>query len=145
NLEGTEALPKSSVVCLTGNGYSFATDVDKTLYGIRHVPGDVTIHVTHGMLLASSPPSPDMRWTSLEEVASLPNAPDVLINGHDHIGFGVRRVGQTLFINPGALCRLSADVREIDRTVQVALLEVPDTGAPTAELSPLQAVRSGKE
>lgn len=147
NVSGITYTLGSAFPMISGCGYNFATDVDKSQYGVSmDAPGrGPRIHITHGMLLDSPPPSPEVRWTSLEEVAALPNAPDVLINGHDHIGFGIRKVGKTLFINPGALCRLSADVREIDRTVQVALLEIPNNGEPTAKLIPLQSARPGSE
>lgn len=137
----------SGSVAITGHGYDFSTDIDKSQYGLSvEIPERyVTIHVTHGMLLDGPPPSPNMRWTSLEEAAALPNAPDVLINGHDHIGFGIRKVGKTLFINPGALCRLKADLREIDRPVQVALLEIDDDGEIRAQLIRLKSARPGDE
>ena len=49
-----------------------------------------------------------------------------------------------LFINPGALCRLSAHVAEMERPVQVALLTV-ENGQATAELIPLKSARPGHE
>ena len=49
-----------------------------------------------------------------------------------------------LFINPGALCRLSAHVAEIERPVQVALLTV-ENGQAAAELIPLKSARPGRE
>lgn len=136
-------------VLMTGNGYDFSTDIDKSQYSVPmqaiegYAPSWTRIHITHGMLLDGPPPTENMRWTSLEEAAALPNAPDVLINGHDHQGFGIRRVGRTLFINPGALCRIKADLREIDRPVQVALLEIPGQGEPRAELIRLESARPG--
>lgn len=137
-------------ILVTGSGYSFATDIDKSEYAVpfessARTSDQAAIHITHGMLLDGPPPSSSMRWTSLEEVAALPNAPDVLINGHDHTGFGVRRFGRTLFINPGALCRIKADLREMDRPILVALLEIPDQGEPRAKLIRLESARPGDE
>lgn len=134
---------------IAGHGFDFSTDIDRSQYGFPFTDEmpflGASIHITHGMLLDGRPSSDKMRWTSLDDVAALPNAPDVLINGHDHIGFGVCRRGRTLFINPGALCRKTADLREMDRPVQVALLEIPERGEPTARLIPLESARPGHE
>src|SRR5690606_41186291 len=68
----------------------------------------------------------------------LDGAPHVLINGHYHLGTGIKRAGRTLVINPGALARLSAAVEEIERPVQVALLEI-DGARYDAQLITLQS------
>ena len=137
-------------IAITGHSYSFETDIDKTQYcytgaipGLKDPDNYVNIHLAHWMLLERSPGF-DMRHTTLVEIALLPNSPQVLICGHDHTGFGIRRIGQTLCINPGALCRLSASVTEMERPVQVALLEVSQSGA-RAELIPLKSARPGVE
>ncbi len=136
-------------IAITGHGYDYETDVDKHQYThAGPIPGLDTdcychIHLAHGMLLERSP-GHDIRHTTLAEIALLPNPPQVLICGHDHAGFGIKWVGETLCINPGALCRLSAHPAEMERPVQVALLEVTETGA-RAELIPLQSARPGHE
>jgi len=66
-----------------------------------------------------------------------------LICGHDHSGFGFQQVGETLCINPGAICRLTAG--EMERPVQVAILEVHENGAARAELIRLESARPGHE
>jgi len=108
------------------------------------VDGAFQIHVVHSMLLDKQPGF-DMRHTLISEVKT---PAQVIISGHEHTGFGiVRRESDesgVLFINPGALCRLSAHVAEIERTVQVALLKVKD-GQAAAELIPLKSARPGHE
>ena len=83
------------------------------------------------------------RQTLISEVKT---SAQVIISGHEHTGFGIvkRERGGVLFINPGALCRLSAHVAEIERPVQVALLTVKD-GQATAELIPLKSARPAHE
>lgn len=137
-------------IAITGHGYDFETDIDKNQYcytgaipGLKDIDNYVNIHMAHGMLLERSPGF-SMKHTTLAEVALLPNPPQVLICGHDHSGFGIKQVGNTLCINPGALCRLSASVTEMERPVQVALLEVSASSA-RAELIPLKSVRPGVE
>jgi exonuclease SbcD len=94
-------------------------------------------------MLLDKQPGFDMRHTLISEVKT---SAQVIISGHEHTGFGVvrRESDGILFINPGALCRLSAHVAEIERTIQVALLTV-ENGQATAELIPLKSARPGHE
>lgn len=123
---------ETDTVTVTGTGFSTATDTDVSDYLAKAAPnatkGSVRVHVAHGMLLERAPGF-EMRYTLLEDVAKHPDCPDVLVVGHEHLGFGVRRIprakgGEVVAINPGALVRLSAHPGEIERTPQVCLLEV---------------------
>lgn len=135
-------------VAMTGSPYSASTDIDiaSYLFGEGKIspelPHKVKIQVAHGMLLERAP-GYELRHTLIKDVANHPNAPDVLIVGHDHIGFGVKRMGKTLFINPGALVRLTAHPAEIERTVQVCILTIYDDGSTDAELVPLESAKPG--
>lgn len=132
-------------IMITGHGYDAETDTDKTQYcPIEILPGYLNIHLAHGMLLERAP-GHDMRHTLLSEIPLLPNPPHVLICGHDHTGFGIKQVGKTLCINPGALCRLSASATEMERPVQVALLEITESGQARAKLIPLKSAKPGHE
>jgi len=132
-------------VLITGHGFTVETDTEAGMRqfsprtGINGVCG---IHVVHSMLLDRDPGF-DMRHTLISEVKT---SAQVIISGHEHTGFGIvrRESDGVLFINPGALCRLSAHVVEIERTVQVALLTV-ENGQATAELIPLKSARPGHE
>ena len=132
--------------CITGYGFNIKTD---TLTGMGqfspppHGIGwdGISIHVVHSMLMDHSPGF-EMRHTLISQVET---TAQVIISGHEHIGFGIkRRDDGVLFINPGALCRLSAHAAEIERTVQVALLTVED-GKCEAELIPLKSTAPGHE
>jgi len=129
-------------VTITGAGYSASTDVDPLYYAspVGHNEG-LLIHVTHGMLVDRPVPT---RHTLIQDIAALDGAPHVLINGHYHLGTGIKRAGRTLVINPGALARLSAAVEEIERPVQVALLEI-DGARYDAQLITLQSARPGHD
>ena len=136
----------SENVIVTGCGFDTNTDT-KTPEGKAQfspriwVDGAFQIHVVHSMLLDKQPGF-DMRHTLISQVKT---SAQVIISGHEHAGFGiVRREDGVLFINPGALCRLSAHVAEIERTIQVALLTVENDQA-TAELIPLKSARPGHE
>jgi exonuclease SbcD len=137
----------SENVIVTGCGFDTNTDT-KTPEGMQQfspriwVDGAFQIHVVHSMLLDKQPGF-DMRHTLISEVKT---SAQVIISGHEHTGFGIvrRESDRMLFVNPGALCRLSAHVAEIERPVQVALLTV-ENGQATAELIPLKSARPGHE
>ncbi|HHW26229.1 MAG TPA: hypothetical protein GXX23_02685 [Firmicutes bacterium] len=122
----------TGIVTVTGTGFSTTTDTDVSDYLTKNTSnatqGCVRIHVAHGMLLERSPGF-ELKHTLLEDVAKHPRCPDILVCGHEHLGFGVKRLpraagGEVVFINPGAVVRLSAHPGEMERTVQVCLLEV---------------------
>lgn len=135
-------------ISITGRGFDADIDSDVTTYTIpnqlRMHEAAFRIHITHGMLVDRPMPS---RHTLISDLAALgdqPGTPHVLINGHYHLGTGIQRVGRTLVINPGALCRLSAAVEEMERPVQVALLEI-DGERYDAQLITLRSARPGVE
>ena len=107
-------------VGLTGKSFDYNVDTNQSAYAAEH-PGEVdyTIHLVHGMLL-DRPVFPS-NYTLIEDVSS---AADIVISGHYHFGFGVQEFNGTKFVNPGALVRLSADLREIDRTPKVAVIDL---------------------
>ena len=126
-------------------GHSFTVETDTEQGKAQFMPPEVhgfNIHVVHSMLMDHSPGF-DMRHTLISQVET---TAQVIISGHEHIGFGIkRREDGVLFINPGALCRLSAHHAEIERQVQVALLTVHGSGECEAELIPLKRAAPGHE
>ncbi|MGE5417263.1 MAG: metallophosphoesterase family protein [Acidobacteriota bacterium] len=100
---------------------------------------DLTIHMVHGMLMdkADFPGS----TTLINDIVA--TGADITLAGHNHIGFGaVEREGRH-FVNPGALVRLSNHVREIERPVQVALLDLTG-GAVNCRLISIKTAQPGE-
>ena len=130
---------------VSGHGFTIETDTASgkgqfTPSG-EYAQSYFHIHVVHSMLMDKSPGF-DMRHTLISQVET---TAQVIISGHEHIGFGIkRRDDGVLFINPGALARLSAHHAEIERQVQVALLTVEGSKA-EAELIPIKAALPGHE
>lgn len=152
SLHENELCLESNMV-ITGNHYSAETDLSPEAYlvpeEIGMYDGDLNIHIAHGMLLQESP-GYDCRHTLIRDVAAHERCPHVLIVGHEHTGFGVIRVpraagGELVAINPGALCRLTAHPAEIERQIQVCLLEIEDDGTVTTDLIPITCARPGHE
>ena len=126
-------------ICVSGHGFTYETDTPEGMgqFDPEAPPcdGAVRIHMVHSMLL-TKPPGFDMRHTLIEDVRS---DADVIVSGHDHSGFGViRRKDGKLFINPGAIARLSASEAEMSRQVQIAVIDVYPEGEVSARLIPVE-------
>ncbi len=146
-------------ICIVGRGYTADTDTNLDGYLVSKEARDaegynVWVSVAHGMALPQAP-GYDLRHTLLEDIAAHEDAPDILIVGHEHIGFGVKAYarkagGEMLAVNPGALCRLTAHPAEIARQVQVCLLEIHGRHKDgllmvDVEMIPLKTARPGCE
>ena len=128
------------VIVFNYAGYSRDNDIEGKGY---QVPDDLStsckVAVVHGMLLDHDLPY-QASYTNLHKLET--NA-DIVITGHDHVGYGVvKRDDGKLFVNPGALLRLTASEAEMTRTVQVAII---DTNTRTAELVPLKRAKPAVE
>ena len=106
-------------VRITGRGFDW--DMDKSIGDYAQKAGSppaaIRIHVAHGMAVERPLPH-EVRHTVLQEVPGT----DIVLTGHEHLGYGVKRHGKTTWVNPGALGRLTARVEEIARKPQVALI-----------------------
>lgn len=122
-------------------GYSRDNDVNGKGY---QVPDELQteickIAVVHGMLLDHDLPY-QASYTNLHKLETNAN---IVITGHDHVGYGVvKRSDGKLFVNPGALMRLTASEAEMKRTVQVAVI---NTNTLTAELIPIKRAKNAVE
>lgn len=130
-------------VYITGQGYHGDIDRSQADYqtGLEiDWMGAYKVHVVHGMLVEKPLPY-DVPHTVIKDLKS---DADVILAGHEHVGFGYRATGCTLCVNPGALGRVRADMAELYRPVQVALLEFMDDGV-RAKMLPLSCARPGTE
>lgn len=129
-LEGTHII---------GVGFDHTLDKDLHEYTPQfHEAAKRKVLVVHGMLMPHHPPFD--RYTYIDDAARVTTA-DVVITGHYHIPFIHQREGK-LFINPGALCRMSATDEEINRTPSVVLL---DTDTLQYQIIPLGCAKPGAE
>ena len=81
----------------------------------------VAIEMVHSYVL---PFKANFSCLSLEEVAGITEA-DVILVGHYHDGYGIRRVDGKIFISPGSIARDS--ITQFNRIPQVVLLTVENT------------------
>ncbi|GAB6098669.1 metallophosphoesterase [Halanaerocella petrolearia] len=124
---------------LTGKHFDYNVDTDASAYQVdKSSEVDYAIHVAHGMLLDR--PFFDQGYTLIEDVVT---EADIVVAGHYHLGFGEQDHKETKFINPGALVRMSADTKEIERQPQVALIDLADEIE--VEFKKLKSAKPGEE
>ncbi|AGB41542.1 DNA repair exonuclease [Halobacteroides halobius DSM 5150] len=105
---------------LSGKHFDYNVDTDGSAYMInKEQEVDYALHMIHGMLLDR--PFFDQGYTLIEDVTT---EADIIISGHYHLGFGEQEFNGTKFVNPGSLVRMSADIKEINRQPQVAIIEL---------------------
>jgi exonuclease SbcD len=113
-------------------------------YAFKGSKGSVIIHLAHGTVLTEAPPMYD-RYTLVSDIKT---SADVLCVGDYHTGIGVRRIDNdknTFVVNPGALARVKATEEEIDRTVQVAVIEISEDRSIEVQIVPLESAMPGEK
>lgn len=132
-------------VYITGQGYHGDMDRSQADYqtGLEiDWMGAYKVHVVHGMLVEKPLPY-DVPHTLIKD---LKTDADVILAGHEHVGFGYQKCKSgTTCVNPGALGRVRADMAEMYRPIQVALLEFSGDGEARVEMLPLSCARPGNE
>lgn len=111
---------------LTGKSYNYDIDgQDYAKYYIvkKNSAVDYAINIVHGMLL-KKPFYEGIQYTLLEDIKD--TEADITFAGHYHSGFGVKRINDKYFINPGSVVRVSNSVGEIERKPKVVYIELKD-------------------
>jgi len=129
---------------LTGQHFFYGIDSEnkKSAYCIKKDENvDFAIHMVHGMLL-DKPFIPGIFHTLIEDI--LETEADVTLCGHYHTGFGVVKLENRYFINPGSLARIDATLSELTRIPAVILLDVRKDGIGVKKRT-LKCARPGSE
>lgn len=131
-------------VQLTGQSYKYDIDnsVDKSGYIVKERLDDVdyAIHVVHGMLL-DRPFIKGVQYTLIDEIVN--TKANIILAGHYHSGFGVKRIDNKYYVNPGSLIRITNSLKEIERVPKVALISLNDSIQ--IDLIKLEYAKPGKE
>lgn len=130
-------------VAITGTHYHIDIDHPDYLddYIVEEKLGDFHIHIVHGMLSDRSM-GKHIRHTLIDHIKH--TKADLTITGHDHIGFPLIEVDGKFFVNPGAPIRMSNDLKEINRTPQVMLIDITKAGGLRIQMIPLQSAQKGE-
>ena len=82
-----------------------------------------TIHLSHGFL-ANKDWGEQIHHTKIDEIYDKVKA-DIILCGHEHHGFGVVETSNgKIFVNPGALGRITAGAGDINREVNIAEITI---------------------
>ncbi|MCX7711057.1 MAG: metallophosphoesterase [Clostridia bacterium] len=111
---------------LTGKPYRYDLDGDqfKEYYIVEKTNNaDFAINVVHGMLLVH-PFFEGIQYTLLEDIKE--TEADITLAGHYHSGFGIKKVNNKYFANPGSLSRIANTLSEINRKPKVVYIELGD-------------------
>ncbi|CCQ93073.1 Ser/Thr phosphatase family protein [[Clostridium] ultunense Esp] len=115
-------------VQLTGQPYTYNIDNEsnRSSYIVEDIPGDVDygIHIVHGMLL-NKPFIKGIPYTLIDHIKD--TKAHITLSGHYHSGFGIVKVNNKYFINPGSLIRVTNSLAEIERIPQIALIDLKDS------------------
>lgn len=111
---------------LTGKSYNY--DIDGTDYAKSYIVKkkssvDYAINIVHGMLL-KKPFYEGIQYTLLDDIKS--TEADITFAGHYHSGFGVVRIDDKYFVNPGSIARVSNSLAEIGRKPKIAYVELKE-------------------
>ena len=128
--------PYSGRVDRDGYGYS-----PENLGSIEASQIPFRIHVAHAMALDHIPPFD--RYTLLQDIKT---EADLVLTGHCHTGYGVyNRADGKVFCNPGALLRSSASMSELERPIQIAVIDIRSKTDFDITLVPLKSAKVGAE
>jgi exonuclease SbcC len=130
-------------VAVTGAHFHLDIDYPENIddYIVEEKLGDYHIHIVHGMLSDKSMGGV-IRHTLIDQIKH--TKADLTIAGHNHIGFPLTEVDGKYFVNPGAIPRLSNDVKEIARKPKVLLIDITrENGLKLKEIY-LQDVQDGE-
>lgn len=157
SISGTSYSDKMDV---NGYGYFYPTEEEiKENFTLNwYLENYIKIHIAHGMLLEKKPPFE--KYTLINKVKTMA---DLILCGHDHAGFGIKVLDKTgninsynefkwsksdqvkVFCNPGAFMRIRASKQELEREIQIAVIEIYDNGITTIKLIPLESAKPGYE
>lgn len=102
-----------------------------------------TVHLSHGFL-ANKNWGDKIHHTQINEICNKVKA-DIVLAGHEHSGFGiVRTPNGKLFINGGALGRITAGVGDINREVLISEITI-ENGVYDAKLVPVEIAKDVDE
>lgn len=107
----------SPEITLTGTSFYHDIENNPEAFQIRKET-KYHIHLVHAMMVVKP-----FRFSNYILTKDIKSDADVIAAGHQHFGFEAHKIGNTYFINPGAVARLSAIPDNLYRNPQIAILE----------------------
>lgn len=130
-------------IAITGTHYHIDIDSPEHIddYIVKEKLGDYHIHIVHGML-SDKDMGKYIRHTLLDKIRH--TKADITLTGHDHIGFPITEIDGKYFANPGAIPRLSNDLKEIKREPKVILIDISKKDGMKLTEVPLTSAKKGE-
>lgn len=107
---------------LTGCPYYYDIDVNRQGYIVDKENCDYAINLVHGFLLDRLFIE-GIPYTLIDDICQKTSA-DITICGHYHTGFGIKKIENKYFINPGSLSRVSNVSSEINRIPSYLIIDL---------------------
>ncbi|MCX7951783.1 MAG: metallophosphoesterase [Clostridiales bacterium] len=116
----------NKTIKITGSSYKYDIDIDKNKekYISKKEEVDYLIHIVHGMLMEKEFIK-EVPHTLIDELVFNTEA-DITLCGHYHNGFGIKKIDNKYFVNPGALVRINNSLSEINRMPSFAVIDIDD-------------------
>ncbi|HHU63557.1 MAG TPA: metallophosphoesterase [Clostridiales bacterium] len=146
-LDGQHKLLQSGNIKVQLSGISYSYDIDssnsfKRYYTIKkNIDADFSIHVVHGMLLDKKFIE-GIPYTLLDDICH--TEADITLSGHYHTGFGIKKIFDKYFVNPGSILRISNNISELNRKPAVVLIELVKGQPPSIQLINLKIAKDGE-
>lgn len=116
---------------ITGQDSVYGMEKNIDLYARSgRVEGLVNIHIIHGMLVERDWPM--VECTTLPQVMNANPDADLILSGHEHVGFGVKTFfrpdanTKVIFCNPGSLARVTSGTGDMKKDVSIAVITITD-------------------
>lgn len=128
-------------VQLTGCSYFYDLDRDEGRKGYYASKEECSyaVHMVHGLLL-DKPFMEGIPHTVIDDIVDKTNA-DITICGHYHSGYGIKKIGDKYFINPGSVARVSNTASEVARIPSCLIISFED--GIKASMRPLKTALPG--
>lgn len=133
--------PFCNEVDIDGYGYDYDYDYSYLNSENASVNNGLKIHVVHGMLMDHKPP-----FDKFTEIKNVKTTAEIVVSGHDHIGYGIVTKDFVTFINCGAVTRMSAHKGEVDRIPSYVIIEHEEgINIYSCKKYPIECARPGSE
>lgn len=138
NRKSAKILEEAGVVKFLKDGEIFPpVDTEVEIHGVNYKDGVdrnpkflkikkrnkslVAIEMVHSYVL---PFKTNFETLSVEEVTGITEA-DIILVGHYHDGYGIRKIDEKIFVSPGSIARDS--IKQFDRVPQVVLITIDES------------------
>lgn len=129
---------------LSGIPYIYNIDDDeKSYYKVKKLENiDLHIVLIHSLLL-EKPFIKNIPYTLIDDIKDIDA--DIILSGHYHTGYGIKKVNGKYFANPGSVARMNNSSIEIKRKPKVIVIDYNKNKEVSLQEIELKSAKNGKE